>query len=176
MPAIWIDADACPGVIREIVLRAAARTGVRLTLVAARALRVPAARNVSMEQVAPGFDAADRRILELMARGDLVVTADVPLAAGVIERGGTALNPRGELYTAENVRERLSMRNFLDELRGSGVVTGGPAALSARERQAFAARLDAWLAQRARTPPPGPPDGQQEGRQDGPGAPGPASG
>src|SRR5579872_7382210 len=147
---IWVDADACPVVIREILFRAAERTGVPMTLVANKPLRLPAAGNVHFLLVPPGLDAADKRIVELMAGGDLVITADVPLAAAAIEKGGLALNPRGELYTRENVRERLSVRNFLDELRGGGVNTGGPPALSQRERQLFANQLDTWLAKRAR--------------------------
>jgi uncharacterized protein len=147
---IWVDADACPVIVREILFRASARTGVPITLVASRPVRLPGTAGIRFVQVPAGFDAADKRIVELMARGDLVVTADVPLAAAVIEQGGTALNPRGELYTPENVRERLSMRNFLDELRGSGVNTGGPAALGQRERQLFANQLDRWLAKRGR--------------------------
>lgn len=148
---IWVDADACPTVIREILFRAAERTGVRMTLVANKPLRLPVGPNLRFLQVPPGFDAADKRIVELMEQNDLVVTADVPLAAAVIEKGGTALNPRGELYTKENVRERLSVRNFLDELRSGGVNTGGPPALSQRERQLFANQLDTWLAKRARS-------------------------
>jgi uncharacterized protein YaiI (UPF0178 family) len=147
---IWVDADACPVIVREILFRASARTGVPITLVASRPVRLPGTAGIRFVQVPAGFDAADKRIVELMGRGDLVVTADVPLAAAVIEKGGTALNPRGELYTPENVRERLSMRNFLDELRGSGVNTGGPAALGQRERQLFANQLDRWLAKRGR--------------------------
>jgi uncharacterized protein YaiI (UPF0178 family) len=147
---IWVDADACPVVIKEILFRAAERTGVRMTLVANKPLRLPVAENVRSLQVPPGFDAADKRIVELMEADDLVVTADVPLAAAAIDKGGIALNPRGELYTKENVRERLSMRNFMDELRGSGVNTGGPPALSQRERQRFANQLDTWLAKRAK--------------------------
>jgi uncharacterized protein YaiI (UPF0178 family) len=147
---IWVDADACPVVIKEILFRAAERTGVRMTLVANKPLRLPIAANIRFVQVPPGFDAADKRIVELMEANDLVVTADVPLAAAAIDKGGTALNPRGELYTKENVRERLSVRNFMDELRGSGVNTGGPPALSQRERQAFANQLDTWLTKRAK--------------------------
>ncbi len=147
---IWVDADACPAVIRDILFRAAERTGVRVTLVANKPTRLPIAANLRFVQVPKGFDAADKRIVELMEQGDLVVTADVPLAAAAIEKGGTALNPRGELYTQENVRERLSVRNFLDELRSGGVNTGGPPALSQRERQAFANQLDTWLAKRAK--------------------------
>lgn len=149
---IWVDADACPVVIREILFRAAERTGVILTLVANKPVRQPVAENVRFVQVPAGFDAADRRIVELMQAGDLVITADVPLAAAAIEKGGVALSPRGELYTSENVRERLSVRNFLDELRGSGVNTGGPPALSQRERQAFANQLDRLLAKRKGRP------------------------
>jgi hypothetical protein len=147
---IWVDADACPVVIREILFRAAERTGVLLTLVANKPVRLPIAHNVQFVQVPHGFDAADKRIVELMTSGDLVITADVPLAAAAIEKGGVALNPRGELYTGENVRERLSVRNFLDELRGSGVNTGGPPALSQRERQMFANQLDRLLAKRSK--------------------------
>ena len=153
---IWVDADACPVVIREILFRAAERTGVATTLVANKPVRLPNLSNVRFVQVPPGFDAADKRIVELMHTGDLVVTADVPLAAAVIDKGGVALNPRGELYTGENVRERLSVRNFLDELRGSGVDTGGPAALSQRERQLFANQLDRLLARRTRVSDPRP--------------------
>jgi len=152
---IWVDADACPVVIRDILFRAAERTGVVLTLVAARPVRIPTSPGIRFVQVPAGFDAADQRIVELMEAGDLVITADVPLAAAVIGKGGVALAPRGELYTTENVRERLSVRNFLDELRGSGVNTGGPAALSQRERQQFANQLDRLLARR-----PKPPSGQ----------------
>ena len=148
---IWVDADACPVVIREILFRAAERTGIVMTLVANKPLRLPPGPNIHFVQVPQGFDAADKRIVELMSAGDVVITADVPLAAASIEKGGVALNPRGELYTSENVRERLSVRNFLDELRGSGVNTGGPAALSQRERQSFANQLDRLLAKRAKT-------------------------
>jgi len=147
---IWVDADACPVVIRDILFRAAERTGVALTLVANKPVRLPPGGHARFELVPPGLDAADKRIVELMSAGDLVITADVPLAAAAIDKGGVALNPRGELYTSENVRERLSVRNFLDELRGSGVNTGGPPALSQRERQQFANQLDRLLAHRAK--------------------------
>jgi hypothetical protein len=150
---IWVDADACPGVIKEILYRAAERTGTRVTLVANQPLRIPRSPQLRFLQAPEGFNAADERIVAELEAGDLVITADVPLAAAVIERGALALNPRGELYTPENVRERLSMRNFLDELRGSGVQTGGPSAISARDRQAFAAQLDRWLARRSRPCP-----------------------
>jgi hypothetical protein len=150
---IWVDADACPGVIKDILFRAADRTRTLVTLVANHPLpRVPS-KHVRFVQVPSGFNVADAHIVELMQPGDLVVTADVPLAASVIEKGGLALNPRGELYTGENVRERLSVRNFMDELRGSGVNTGGPPSLSQRERQLFANQLDSLLAKASATPP-----------------------
>lgn len=151
---IWVDADACPVVIRDILFRASERTGIAITLVANKPIRHPSSPKIQFVQVPAGFDAADKRIVELMAAGDLVITADVPLAAAVIEKGGVALAPRGELFTSENVRERLSVRNFLDELRGSGVNTGGPPALSQRERQLFANQLDRLLAKRMKTPSP----------------------
>lgn len=146
---IWVDADACPGAIKEILFRAAERTQVALTLVANHAVRVPPSPVIRAVQVSAGFDVADHEIARRVAPGDLVVTADIPLAAEVIESGAQALNPRGELYTAETIRERLNMRDFMDTLRASGVDTGGAAALSQRDRQAFANRLDSILARRA---------------------------
>lgn len=145
---IWVDADACPGVIKDILFRAAERMHVTVTLVANQPVRVKASQYVRFLQVPAGFNVADQRIVELMEPEDLVVTADIPLAAAAIEKGGVALNPRGELYTVENVRERLALRNFMDELRGSGVDTGGPAALGQRDRQAFANQLDRLLARK----------------------------
>lgn len=142
---IWVDADACPNVIKEILFRAAERTRIPLTLIANQPTRIPISPLIRQVQVSAGFDVADRRILELVEPTDLVITADIPLAAKVIEKGARALNPRGELYTEENVRERLAMRNFMDELRGSGVNTGGPAILSQSDRQAFANALDRVL-------------------------------
>ena len=147
---IWVDADACPGVIKDILFRAAERAQVQVTLVANQWLRTPPSRFVRSLQVAGGFDVADSAIVERVRPGDLVVTQDIPLAARVLERGGIAVNPRGELYTAENMAERLSMRNFMEELRGSGMQTGGPPTFHARDRQAFANRLDHWIAQRPR--------------------------
>lgn len=143
---IWIDADACPGVVKEILFRAAERLQIDTTLVANRLLRTPPSRFIRAVQVPAGFDVADAHIVEQVAHGDLVVTADIPLAAAVLERGAHALNPRGEMYTAVNIAERLSMRNFLEELRSSGVQTGGPAAFSQADRQAFGAALDRFLA------------------------------
>lgn len=147
---IWVDADACPGAIKEILFRAADRTGIRVTLVANQFMRVPASSYIRFLQVPAGFDVADQRIVELLEPHDLVITADIPLAAAAIAKHAHALNPRGELYTQENIRERLSMRNFMDELRGSGVVTGGPPALNQRDRQAFANSLDAFIARHGR--------------------------
>jgi uncharacterized protein YaiI (UPF0178 family) len=143
---IWVDADACPSPIKEILFRAAERTQVSLVLVANRLLKVPSSPWIRALQVPGGFDVADARITQEVASGDLVVTADIPLASAVIERGGHALNPRGEFYTADSIRERLTMRNFMDGLRASGVDTGGPSAFSPADRQAFANQLDRFLA------------------------------
>src|SRR3569832_547760 len=145
---IWVDADACPGVIKEILFRAAERAAVSLTLVANKPLRVPRSPHIRTVQVAGGFDVADRWIAGEGATGDLVITADIPLAAAVIEKGAQALNPRGELYTANTIRERLSVRDFMDQLRGSGVNTDNPPALSAADRHAFAQHLDRLLSKR----------------------------
>lgn len=145
---IWVDADACPGVMRDILFRAAERAQVHVTLVANQWLRTPPSRFVRALQVESGLDVADSAIVARVAPGDLVITQDIPLAALVLGKGAVALNPRGELYTADNMAERLSMRNFMDELRGAGVQTGGPAPLHARDRQAFANQLDRWLARR----------------------------
>lgn len=147
-PQVWVDADACPGPIKEIVFRAAERARVQVTLVANQWLRTPPSRFVRALQVQGGYDAADDAIAERARAGDLVITQDIPLAARVIAGGAQAIDPRGERYTADNIAERLSMRNFMDELRGAGVQTGGPAAFHARDRQAFASRLDRWLARR----------------------------
>lgn len=142
---IWVDADACPGPIKEILFRAAQRTGIPLTLVANQPLRTPRSPHIRAIQVAQGFDVADRRIAEQAQAGDLVVTADIPLAADVIAKGARALSPRGELFTEANIRERLNMRDFMDILRGSGVDTGGPAAFGQADRHAFANQLDRLL-------------------------------
>jgi uncharacterized protein YaiI (UPF0178 family) len=148
---IWVDADACPGVIKEILFRAAERAHIQVTLVANQPVRIPSSSYLKFIQVAAGFDVADKRIVELLQPGDLVITADIPLAASTIGKGAFALNPRGELYTEENVRERLSMRNFMEELRSGGTHTGGPPALGARDRQAFANSLDRFIAKHAKT-------------------------
>jgi uncharacterized protein len=146
---IWVDADACPAVIKEILFRAAERTEVQLTLVANQPLRVPRSRFINAVQVTAGFDVADYEIVKRITPGDLVVTADIPLAAEVIANGGRALNPRGELYSADTIRAQLTMRDFMDTLRASGVHTGGPAALSQSDRKAFADQLDKLLTKHA---------------------------
>ena len=145
---IWVDADACPGVIREILYRAALRIGIPLTLVADQPLQTPPSPLIRRVQVGQGFDVADNHIAKHLKPGDLVITGDIPLAAQVIARGGEAINPRGERYTPDNIRERLAVRDFLEELRGTGVNTGGPPPLGLTERQAFANALDRLLAQR----------------------------
>lgn len=142
---IWVDADACPAAIKDILFRAAKRTGVELTLVANQFLTVPRAPNIKMVQVAPGFDVADDEIVKRCSAGDLVVTSDIPLAAAAIDKGTHALSPRGESFTADDIRARLTMRDFMDTLRASGVQTDGPAALSQADRQLFASRLDTLL-------------------------------
>lgn len=143
---VWVDADACPGVVREILFRAAQRTGVQLTLVANRPVAVPRLPNVAFLLVASGFDAADDEIVRLVSPGDLVITADLPLASEVIAKGADALSPRGKPFTAGNIGALVNMRDFMDTMRGSGVHSGGPPPFSAVDRQAFANRLDAWLA------------------------------
>jgi uncharacterized protein YaiI (UPF0178 family) len=148
---IWVDADACPNVIKDILFRAAEREQVETTLVANQWIRTPASRFVKSIQVPGGFDVADDEIVRRVEPGDLVVTQDIPLAAFAIEKGALALHPRGEMFTRDTIAARLSMRNFMEELRGAGVNTGGPATMHARDRQAFANALDHWLAQRRKT-------------------------
>ncbi|MCZ4059143.1 YaiI/YqxD family protein [Pantoea sp. LMR881] len=145
---IWVDADACPNVIKEVLYRAAVRTQTTVTFVANQFLRVPPSPFLRTLQVPAGFDVADNEIVKRAQPGDLVITADIPLAAEVIEKGAAALNPRGERYSPATIRERLTMRDFMDTLRASGVQTGGPAAMSPRDRQQFANELDSWLRQR----------------------------
>lgn len=145
---IWVDADACPSAIKDILFRAADRLALPLTLVANRLLRVPPSPHIRALQVPMGFDVADRHIAEVVARGDLVITADIPLAAVLVEKGAFVLNPRGESYSAENIRERLAMRDFMEGMRGAGVDIAGPAALSQADRQAFARQLERQLARR----------------------------
>ena len=143
---IWVDADACPNVIKDILFRAAERTRIVVTLVANQPTRTPPSQYIKALQVPAGFDAADARILELTHSGDLVITADIPLAASVIEKGAHALDPRGDIYTRDNINERLAMRKLMDELRSSGVDTGGLSVFSNADRMAFANRIDRFLA------------------------------
>jgi uncharacterized protein len=145
---IWVDADACPNVIKEILFRAAQRTGVPVTLVANQPLRIPRIPSVKALQVPSGFDVADNEIVKQVVAGDLVVTADIPLAAEVIAKSGQALNPRGELYSPDTIRAVLTLRDFMDTMRSSGNVGGGPPPLTQSDRNAFAAHLDTWLARR----------------------------
>ncbi len=147
---IWVDADACPGVIKEILYRAATRHSLAVILVANQWLRVPPSPHIRTVQVPKGFDVADSHIVEQVAAGDLVITADIPLAALVIDKQAFALNPRGELYSAENIRQLLDMRNFMDTLRSSGVDTGGPPAFNLADRQNFANQLDRFIARHRR--------------------------
>jgi len=144
---IWVDADACPVVIKEILFKAAIRTQTPLTLVANQAISKPKSALIQMLQVSSGFDVADDKIVSLVEAGDLVITSDIPLAAEVIEKGGKALSPRGELHTPDNIRARLNMRDFLDTMRASGEHTGGPPPLGQTDKQAFANHLDRFLTQ-----------------------------
>ncbi|MCW1971318.1 UNVERIFIED_ORG: hypothetical protein FHW05_000132 [Pantoea agglomerans] len=148
--SIWVDADACPNVIKDVLYRAADRTQTMVTFVANQFLRVPPSPWLRTLQVPAGFDVADNEIVKRVQAGDLVITADIPLAAEVIEKGASALNPRGERYSPATIRERLTMRDFMDTMRASGVQTGGPAGMSPRDRQQFANELDSWLRQRQR--------------------------
>jgi uncharacterized protein YaiI (UPF0178 family) len=142
---IWVDADACPNVVKQILFQAAERLQIHTTLVANQLISAPPSRFITSIQVAAGFDIADQEIVRLMAQGDLVITSDIPLASDVLAKGGHALNPRGSLYTSENIQEELYMRQFLEDLRNSGVDTGGPATFSNADRQAFANQLDRFL-------------------------------
>jgi uncharacterized protein YaiI (UPF0178 family) len=142
---IWVDADACPGEIKELLYRTAKRLKFKLTLVANQPMSTPRSEFIDSLCVPGGMNVVDRHIVELVAPGDLVITADIPLAADVVAKGAEALDPRGQLYTDANVGERLAVRNMVDQLRGGGLITGGPANFSARNRQAFANQLDRWL-------------------------------
>jgi len=146
MMRIWVDADACPKPIKEILFRAAKRTGTTITLVANHNLQIPPSRHIKFLRVRSGYDVADNEIVKSMGADDLVITADIPLAHEVIKNSGHAINPRGERYTQENINERLNMRDFMESLRSSGINTGGPSALAARDIQAFANQLDSFLA------------------------------
>lgn len=143
---IWVDADACPKIIKEIIFRAAQRTKIVTILVANKPLYIPKSMYIQTKQVGQDFDAADAKIIEELEKGDLVITADIPLADAVIQKGGTAIDPRGKLYTLDNIKEALSIRNLNAELRSGGMMSGGPPALGTRETQAFANSLDKFLA------------------------------
>ncbi|MGY8841269.1 YaiI/YqxD family protein [Candidatus Njordibacter sp. Uisw_039] len=151
---IWVDADACPGVIKEILFRAAERTQTVTTLVANQYIVTPPSKVISMVQVGSGFDVADNEIVKRVVAGDLVITSDIPLAAEVVEKGAQALSPRGESYTKETIRQRLNMRDFMETLRNSGVQTGGPAAMNHADRQTFANQLDRWISKQTKTQAP----------------------
>lgn len=142
---IWVDADACPGDVKELLFRAADRRKVRITFVANQPVRTPRSDYLDSVCVPGGMNMADRHIVEQAAPGDLVITADVPLAAAAIDKGADAIEPRGELFTSVNIGERLAARNLLDQLRGGSLITGGPAAYSANDRQAFANQFDRWV-------------------------------
>ncbi len=146
--SIWVDADACPKVIREILFRAAERTGITVTFVANRPLAIPRVPSLRMLQVADGFDVADNEIANRVASGDLVITADIPLAAQTIAKGAEALNPRGERYSPDTIRGVLTLRDFMDTMRASGNVGDGPPPLNQANRNAFASHLDTWLSKR----------------------------
>lgn len=148
---IWVDADACPVVIKDILFRAAERAQVPMTFVANQYIRTPPSQLIKSVQVPPGFDVADNHIAQGVEAGDLVITQDIPLAAIVIEKGAEAITPRGDRLTKESIKQRLSVRNFMEELRASGVQTGGPPPLNQSDRQAFANQLDRWLARQRKT-------------------------
>lgn len=145
---IWVDADACPVAIKEILYRAADRAEIMVTFVANQSLHLPPSRFLEMVRVSAGFDVADNEIVKRVAARDLVITSDIPLAAEVIDKDAIALSPRGVLHTPDNIKDRLTMRDFMDTLRGSGIHTGGPPALNNSDRQSFANALDRWLARR----------------------------
>lgn len=155
-PQVWVDADACPAAVKEILFRAAEHAHVPVALVANQWVRTPTSRFVRAIQVQGGFDAADDAIAERAGPGDLVVTQDIPLASRMLANGADAVSPRGDGYTPDDIAERLSIRDFMDELRGAGVQTAGPATFNARDRQAFANQLDGWLARRGQRSRPGP--------------------
>lgn len=144
-PSIWVDADACPATIKEMLLRATKRTGVRVTFVANQSISLPPYPNVRSVQVSAGFDVADNWIVEQVNKSDLVITQDIPLADEIITKGAIAIGPRGEIHTKENIKARLTMRNFMETMRSSGVHSGGPAPLNQQDKQAFANQLDRWL-------------------------------
>lgn len=144
--SIWVDADACPVAMRDILFKAARRTGIQLTLVANQHIKTPPGPNIHSVQVPQGFDVADNHIAQQVEAGDLVITGDIPLAAEVIEKGAQALNPRGEMYSTETIRQKLNMRDFMETMRSSGVQTGGPPPMNNKDRMNFANHLDRYLA------------------------------
>ena len=150
MMQIWVDGDACPVEIKELLYRAAVRVQLKLTVVVNQTIRIPRSEYISLMTVPSGLNVADKQIVELLNPGDLVVTADIPLAAHVVHKGGIALDPRGDLLTEANIGERITMRNLMDELRGNDLVTGGPAPYGPKDKQAFANQLDRILAKRAK--------------------------
>jgi len=155
---IWVDADACPGDAKELLYRAAKRTKIKMTLVANQPMPIPRSKYINSVQVGAGLNVADQWIVDSLEADDLVVTADIPLAAAVVEKGATALNPRGELYTEENLGERVAVRNLLEDLRNGGMITGGPPSYNAKDRQAFANQLDRWLTSSIKQRSPKPSD------------------
>ena len=156
---IWIDADACPGAVKEILYRASGRLNIPVCLVANADLYVPPSPLITAVRVPKGFDVADNYIVREMAPEDIVITADIPLAANIVEKGAVALDPRGELYSEENVRERLSVRNFMQDLRAGGLISGGPPPLKETDHKKFAAALDRLLAKKMKGAEGTPPDG-----------------
>jgi uncharacterized protein len=145
---IWVDGDACPGDAKSLLFKAAVNRKVQVTVVANQSIATPKSPFIATIVVPSGMNVADRKIVELVSAGDLVITADIPLAADVVAKGGLALNPRGELYSDDNIGGRLAMRDLIDELRGAGLVTGGPSGYSPKDRQAFANQLDKWLSKK----------------------------
>jgi uncharacterized protein len=145
---IWVDGDACPGDAKALLFKAAVNRKVQVTVVANQSIATPKSPFIATIVVPSGMNVADRKIVELVSAGDLVITADIPLAADVVAKGGLALNPRGELYSDDNIGGRLAMRDLIDELRGAGLVTGGPSGYSPKDRQAFANQLDKWLSKK----------------------------
>lgn len=142
---IWVDADACPAVIKDILFRAAERTRTKVTLVANQFIKTPPSKYIVSRQVMSGFDVADNEIVKQVNAGDLVITSDIPLADEVLNKGGHVLSPRGEKFTKDNIKSRLNIRDFMDTLRGSGIQTGGPPPISQSDRKAFGGHLDKWL-------------------------------
>ena len=147
---IWVDADACPVVIKEILFRAADRTKTKITFVSNHDIKTPVSQFIVRLRVMSGFDEADKEIVSRVEKGDLVITSDIPLADEVLTQGGMALSPRGELFTQDNIKAKLNMRDFMDTLRSSGVLTGGPSTLSLSERKSFADHLDKWFHNKAK--------------------------